>query len=61
MRAASAHIGEDIITASCQMLASRRLVPMNEPKEAAKRIEARWNDGPVLVIVSGSDEMSREC
>jgi hypothetical protein len=26
---------------SCQMLASRRLAPMKEPREAAKRIDAR--------------------
>jgi hypothetical protein len=26
---------------SCQMLASRRLAPMKEPKDAAKRIDAR--------------------
>jgi hypothetical protein len=39
------------------MLASRRLAPMKEPKEAAKRIDARWNDGPVLVTFAGSEEI----
>jgi hypothetical protein len=29
----------------CPMLASKRLVPIKEPKDATKRIEARLNDG----------------
>jgi hypothetical protein len=37
------------LKATDQMLASRRLAPMKEQKEAAKRIDARWRDGPVLV------------
>jgi hypothetical protein len=39
------------------MLASRRLAPMKEPKEAAKRIDARWKDGPVVVTFAGSEEI----
>jgi hypothetical protein len=29
----------------CPMLASKRLVPIKDPKDATKRIEARLNDG----------------
>jgi hypothetical protein len=41
-----------------QILARRRLAPMNELTEAANRIVARWSDGPVLVRLVRSKVVS---
>jgi hypothetical protein len=60
MRAAFVRGERGVKAAPCQMLASRRLAPMKEPRDAAKRIDARWNDGPELATVSGSEEVGCE-
>ena len=38
-------------------LASKRLTPIRELNESAKRIEARWNDGPVSGSVADPEEL----
>jgi hypothetical protein len=60
MRAAFVREDRDVKAAPGQMLASRRLAPMKEPRDAAKRIDARWNDGPELGAVSGLEEVGCE-
>ncbi len=41
-----------------QILARRRLAPMNELTEAAKRTVARCSDGPMSVGLVGSEAVS---